>query len=322
MSRDLIIPIYVDTNALLDLLASIEGGFSVVEKVSTQETSARNTSLEANTSAGTEFGIPNVLSLLKLNLGFTGHASRASEQRQEQETERYHTYGSLFYRLREYLEDQRLIKRMNPDDESWNAIQVADFIELRGVFAPNPLTDALKFIERMIPLIELAKSLPGSSADSPVLGPTINKRQGRKKHQSTITSISPENQQLTQLRSFLRELLQGLENEQVRSFIVSSTDRDSLEAVVVLSLDYLRDKTMTEIYQKEFFLLGKVVRKVEPEEGQPISLLTGTVLGSLGDSIVHKIVDALRSMPDMNLPDIRTEIDGPALEIVPIAVYV
>lgn len=33
MKADLIVPIYVDTNALLDLLASIEGGFSLVEKV-------------------------------------------------------------------------------------------------------------------------------------------------------------------------------------------------------------------------------------------------------------------------------------------------
>jgi hypothetical protein len=36
MSDDLIAPIYVDTNVLLDLLASIEGGFSVVEKVTTR----------------------------------------------------------------------------------------------------------------------------------------------------------------------------------------------------------------------------------------------------------------------------------------------
>ena len=33
---DLVVPIYLDTNLLLDLLASIEGGFTLVEKLSTE----------------------------------------------------------------------------------------------------------------------------------------------------------------------------------------------------------------------------------------------------------------------------------------------
>ncbi len=141
MSEDLIIPIYVDTNSLLDLLASIEGGFSVVEKITTQ--SAETKGIDQEVKAGTEFGIPNVLNLLKVNLGYAGNWNKASEAKQETSTEKYHTYGSLFYRLREYLEDQSLIKKVDNDPASWAAIQPSDFIELHGMFKPNPLANSL-----------------------------------------------------------------------------------------------------------------------------------------------------------------------------------
>ena len=39
---DLIIPIYIDTNALLDILASLENGFSAVEKITTRNEQSKN----------------------------------------------------------------------------------------------------------------------------------------------------------------------------------------------------------------------------------------------------------------------------------------
>src|SRR4051812_28140181 len=88
MSRDLIIPIYIDTNSLLDLLASIEGGFSVVEKITTQNTNTKGTNLEGKVDGSTDFGIPNVLSLLKLNLGLSGTHNRSTEITQGREAEK------------------------------------------------------------------------------------------------------------------------------------------------------------------------------------------------------------------------------------------
>lgn len=69
MSEDLILPVYIDTNALLDLLASIEGGFSLVEKVTSRSSVSTQGERTVAAGAGTEFGIPNVLSLLKIKLG-------------------------------------------------------------------------------------------------------------------------------------------------------------------------------------------------------------------------------------------------------------
>jgi hypothetical protein len=79
MKSDLIVPIYVDTNALLNLLASIEGGFSIVEKVTTCRITSTGYEKLASGEAGAEFGVPNVLNLLKVKLG----GSLSSKKQQE-----------------------------------------------------------------------------------------------------------------------------------------------------------------------------------------------------------------------------------------------
>ncbi|ADL59047.1 DUF6414 family protein [Methanothermobacter marburgensis] len=53
------IPIYLDTNALLDLLASMEDGFSTASKITTKENQSNANKISGDTS----FGI-NVYSLL------------------------------------------------------------------------------------------------------------------------------------------------------------------------------------------------------------------------------------------------------------------
>jgi hypothetical protein len=112
--NDLIVPIYIDTSALLDILASIEGGFSVVERVTT---SAQNNDVSDKSIQG-GLGLSNVLSgLLKLDLNAT-RSQRSEGQRGEQrETEKYHTYGSLVSKLRRLLDEENAIKRLSDDLE-------------------------------------------------------------------------------------------------------------------------------------------------------------------------------------------------------------
>lgn len=66
MKSNLVVPIRIDTNALLDLLASIEDGFSIVEKVTPRTITTAGSDKSISAEAGTEFGIPNVLNLPKI----------------------------------------------------------------------------------------------------------------------------------------------------------------------------------------------------------------------------------------------------------------
>ena len=89
VDSNLIIPVYVDTNALLDLLASIEGGFSLVEKVTTRTASAAGSDKQLSAEAGTEFGVPNVLSMLKIRPGGSLRSTKQQESGEETEAKRY-----------------------------------------------------------------------------------------------------------------------------------------------------------------------------------------------------------------------------------------
>ena len=155
MDKDLIIPVYVDTNALLDLLASIEGGFSTVEKVTTRSTEGSGIDRNVKAETGTEFGVPNVLSLLKLNLGYSANWKKAQEGSEQRESERYHTYGSLFHRLREYLTANSLLKKLDEGGIAWADILPSDFVEIRGIFRPNPFANSLEIMDRLIGLYKL-----------------------------------------------------------------------------------------------------------------------------------------------------------------------
>lgn len=152
--HDLAVPTYIDTGSLLDLLASLEGGFSMVERFTSQADDASSKETEAKG----EVGVSNVLSLLKLNLSGSRKAASSSSASSQVETERYHTYGSLLYRLRATLDDAGLIKRV-PDTE-WADIAPSDFIEVRGVFRPNPLAESLSTVLRMLGIISAVLTIP------------------------------------------------------------------------------------------------------------------------------------------------------------------
>jgi hypothetical protein len=101
------------------------------------------------------------------------------------------------------------------------------------------------------------------------------------------------------------------------------THPNQFTTAVLLFTDYLRDQTMTEIAHKEYRLLGKAVRKIEKESEESIDLLRGTGLGGIDkDTLQELLWGAFSQMEKMNLPEMKTEIEGPALEVVPIAVFV
>jgi len=308
MRGNLVVPIYVDTNALLDLLASIEDGFSIVEKVTTRTTTTAGSDKSISAEAGTEFGIPNVLNLLKIKLGGSLSSKKQRETGEEKEAERYHTYGSLLYRLRAFLNDEKLIKRPYENSEVWETIEPSDFVEVHGVFRPNPLADSLERIDRLIGLFEIMsdfRPLPSSQSSG-----------------SQKKGSQDDKKQMRQFRHFFQGILADIEKKNTRTFVIDATGPSQFPTVVLLFTDYLRDQTMAEIGYKEYHLLGKVVRKIEQDSEETIDLLRGTGLGGVGREALERLWNAFNQMDQMNLPQVKPEISGPALEVVPIAIFI
>jgi len=164
----------------------------------------------------------------------------------------------------------------------------------------------LQRIDRLLGLFEvLWDFMPQISSQSP----------GKKSSQD-------DKRQMKQIRQFLRGILEDIEARNTRVFVIDATKPNQFQVVVLLFTDYLRDQTMAELTYKEYRLLGKVVRKIEQDSGETIDLLRGTALGGVGREFLEQLWDALNKMERMNLPKVKSELSGPALEIVPIAIYI
>ena len=319
VSDDLIIPIYIDTNALLDLLASVEEGFSIVEKITSRNTHSRNSDQSGGANAGTEFGIPNILNLIKINLNGSFNWRQSRDAGEERASERYHTYGSLLQRLRATLLDYGMVKELNGSAEAWDGIEPHDFVELRGRFRLNPLIDSIGTIERMIGLFELF-----AQAQTTV----SNTKANRSKPQIVSSGSSPNPfdqispNQMKQIRTFIRGMLEQLEKKDIRITVIDLHNTSPHRAVAYLFTEYLRDQSMTELQNKEYKLLGKVVDKVSGSSDS-IDLLQGTALSGFNETIISNLVDSLNQPNSpLKLPKIETKITAPALQVIPIAIYV
>ncbi|NLG97280.1 MAG: hypothetical protein GX491_07965 [Chloroflexi bacterium] len=304
MDNSLILPVYIDTNSLLDILASLEGGFSFVEKVTTTVSQVKSSNLTTNLEGGTEFGVPNVLSLLKVKLGASGGYQKDQNTEKQSQMDRYHTYGSLLHRLREILMSEKLVTQIKPDLSNWQDFDNHDFIEFSGTFTPNPFVHSLDTLLKLIKVVSLVSGIPSSTSKGSIQKPSK-------------TSSAKEIEQITK---FLQGILNDHQGENIRKFVITEEGRD-FSVVTTLFLEYLRDKTLTEISYKSFTLLGKVVRKVEATSNSEIDLLTGTGLGGIDRTTLLTLFSGLSEIPGTQIPQLKMVIPGPAIEVVPIAIY-
>lgn len=122
--------------------------------------------------------------------------------------------------------------------------------------------------------------------------------------------------QTRQIKGFLEEL----KTSGTIDFIV-----ENKKATVILSAQdqYLQNDNVSELIGGQFKVLGKVI-KIAKDENDSIDLLRKTTLGILDDSTMEEILSAFKNkdIENYRLPDIKSKIHGPALIIIPIAIYV
>lgn len=302
-TNDLGIPIYLDTNTLLDLLATIDGGFSTVQQITTRTTESSG----REASGAAEFGISSLLSgIFRIDLKGSATARKGRELGEEMTTERYHTYGSLMNRLRADLRESGLLKSV-VDEDSWGVVEQGSFIEARGKFVPNPLRASLETIRRLIDLIVL-------SAD---FQPSPNSRSPR-----TKKSTKQETQQYKPVQKLCEGMLKDLEPGNSQCYILEVTELGDHRIVMSLFAEYLRDRLGVELPYGQFSVLGKVVRRID--KGDSYNLLGRSALTGVSDQILSTFLDAFSQMNEqgLNIPDITKTVEAPALQVVPVAVFV
>lgn len=126
--ENLTIPVYLDEQIVMDLIATIDDGFSEFYTIETTKNKGIGTEVNAN-------GQGKVLKLFKAKMDLS-HSRENTNGTKKQES-KVQTVVSMFHNLKQYLNQNDFIEKNNKEFKN------GDFIELQGEFSINPLIDLL-----------------------------------------------------------------------------------------------------------------------------------------------------------------------------------
>jgi hypothetical protein len=285
-----IIPVYLNQRIVFDVLAMLQDGFSHVTRVTS--TVGANDSVARD--VGATFGVSQALAtLLKIDLSAKRTTSTGSTSERELSEERVHTPGSLLFKLRQLLREHNLISSAS----LLEGFRPGQIMEFTTTLSRNPI---LQLIDNMLAAIRMQAVF----ADEPVVSKVKGKHQMK-----AATSGSDKLEQ--RYRTLREDLLSGSTVD-----IVSGRLESGFAAVVTLDVEYLADPTMANLVEGQFTVLGKVIRSVAA--GESINLLRKTAISLLPDALLVKAFGHLDQTWNIQP---KWHVDGPAIHVLPIAIY-
>ena len=300
---NLVIPIYLNQDLTFSLLAQLEDGFSTLSNVTT---SVSESNRQDVTTSG-KLGVSNVFALLETSFAREKKHGTDLQTTKGLTEERVHTPASLFSRLRIQLLNLGILTQIR-DDLTFETISNGMFIEFHSELERSPLLTTLEWMKRMM---TMAQSLD-TSGDGRIGAPTSDKRRGAK-------NKSDETKQMEFLQTILDDLSEGGRLDIVGSLV----DVSNGTAVFSTKQEYFTSQDTTSILDGEYRVLGRVTRVISQESDEEIDLLRKTSFSHLTIGQVDDLFTALREgmTEQFDLPKLYTKVGGPALQIVPVAVY-
>lgn len=291
-ANQLMVPVYINEKIVLDMLAIIEDGFSTVSQVSYTEHKENNNVQKLESGVSTS---ANILSkLLKIDLkGEVSHSGNSGENTSVAK-EKVHTNVSLLSRFRTFLVNEKILKS---GFDTAN-IKIGDFIEVEGELQKNPLINYLDIFLDLFRMVDIF-------TEKPQLG---SKTQNKAQKQQ-------ENEIVTQIKSFADEL----KHSGTIDFILS----DDVGTVVLSAQEqYLSNDNISEILGGHFKVLGKVIA-ICKDETENVDLLRKTTLSIFPIDQITEIFSGFQNsgIKQFNLPELKTQIPGPAVIVIPVAIY-
>ena len=294
-SDQLIIPVYLNEKTVLDMLAIIEDGFSMVSEVTSSNQDASSTTGKLSGGVSTKAILDK---LLKIQLEGSFQKDKSTTSGVDTKLEKVHTNVSLLSKFRSELIDGNLLTCKAGDNLDISNINAGDFIEIEGELQKNPMIDIM---EKFIDVFRMADIF----TDRPQLG--SKKTSSEKKAADNVT--------VRQMQSFLNEL----KHTGTVDFILESRGGT---AVLSAQEQYLANDNISEIIGGTFKVLGKIIRVCKEDE-DGINLLRKTTLNILDDTTREQFLSMFKAeeLAEFNLPDVRFMIAPPAVIIIPVAIY-
>ena len=302
--RKLCIPIYLNQKIVFDLLSIVEGGFSQFKKIKTSE--ADNEIRKVDGAA--DIGVSNVFAFLSVNLRGGKSKETSLGKQTETEEERVFTPTSLFSKLRDVLLERKLIIDLQKDQI--NDLQPGSFIEFNGVLRKNPLIESM---ESFIQLMETVVLFTGENISVP------NQTGPKNANDFKSKPKKGEDPLIQTMKRFLA-MLTETKNIDLVAYIKGAFIG---QAVIPVELNYFADHSLGGIIDGQFTVLGKTVRYIKEDSDEKINLLRETPLAKIPDENLSKFIDGFNSLQQQGFKTSKliTGIEGPAIQVVPIAIF-
>jgi hypothetical protein len=304
------IPLYLNQKYVFSLLATLEGGYAELENVKANRTVEHQQS--SNISG--EVGVTNAFAFLGIKLGGQRGTEHKSGDTQEITSERVHTPDSLFARLREQLHQEGMIRT-----ESLDEAVPGEYVEFMAVLSKNPIVEALETVQDFFHMLE-----ENDTATTPVQPKPNNKTQNRRQAQPRTSGVTASNTQNTTAYKQLNIMLNSVRGKEGTTFyLVGEIVGTQIQSVVVMDPNFANDPIAADLIDGQYTVLGKVVRAIPQESQEVINLLRNASIGKLA-IFTNQIAEAVQGMNELgvDLPDVRkTTVSGPAIQVVPIAIF-
>ena len=285
-SDRLIIPVYINEKIVLDMLAIIEDGFSMVSQINYTEHTENNSVQKADAEISTSTTLLSKLLKIDVSGGLSHEGNRG--QNENIIKEKVHTNVSLLSKFRSFLVEQKILK----SDLDFSKMQVGDFIEVEGELQKNPIINYMDSFSDLFRMLDIFTEQPQTKKSKP-----------------------REDETVTQIKSFAEEL----KHSGTIDFILSDE-----KGTTVLSVQeqYLANDNISEIIGGHFKVLGKVI-SICKEDTENIDLLRKTSLTILQEDLLNDMFSGFKTedMKQFNLPELKTKIISPAVIVIPIAIY-
>ena len=281
--ENLTIPVYLDEQIVMDLIATIDDGFSEFYTIETTKNKGIGTEVNAN-------GQGKVLKLFKAKMDLS-HSRENTNGTKKQES-KVQTVVSMFHNLKQYLNQNDFIEKNNKEFKN------GDFIELQGEFSINPLIDLLNTFSNFFEM-------------SGVINKAANTSKAKNKRTEALKDM--------QIESQIKGLIKVFETDGKIDVICHSGDKTF---IIPSKKEFFTDGKGDVIRTGNFRMLGKIVKICSEKEnisllrdtkiGKIKSSILDTAIESFNNPEIKNVVD---------FEPVVTNYDN-AILVYPIAIYI
>lgn len=299
-SADLSVPIYLNQQIVFDLLAMPEDGFCQLSTLTSSKTELQG---ETSITSGS-VGVRNVFAFLGISLSGAGSSEKTAHDRVETVQSKVHTPASLFAKLRARLGERGLLRQIT-SAEAVATIAGSEFIEFKALLRKNPLLETVQTMKEMADMA----SVLGLEGKASIGGKPARSRG----HESASSNMKKE----------IEGMLTALTKSNTVELIGELLDAHDVTSVLTTRVDFFNQGDTSEIIDGEFRVLGKAVRVIRAGEEASINLLRKTTFGKLTPSLFNEFARRLNESEEhgLKLPKMIAEIQGPAIQVLPIAIF-